>query len=98
MSTRPDVPLPAGATHADSWDPEGCRIIGGPDRGITDTDVSIWTSAFQRLDGHIDLEPEATEGPRVHIQGDVDLNSDQARELAAVLLETAAELDRWAAR
>jgi len=27
-----------------------------------------------------------------------DLNSDQARELAAALLEAAAELDRWVGR
>jgi hypothetical protein len=93
---RPDVTLPPGATHADSWQPDGYRIIGGPDRGITDTDVSIWTSAFQRSDGQIDVEPEAAEGPRVHVQGDVDLNSDQARELASALLEAAAEIDAWA--
>ena len=34
-----------------------------------------------------------TARPRVHVEGAVDLNSDQARELAAILLEAAAEVD-----
>jgi hypothetical protein len=50
---------------------------------------------MQRTDGRIYSESEP---PRVHIEGDVDLSSDQARELSAVLLEAAAELDGWAGR
>jgi hypothetical protein len=68
----------------------------GPNRGITDTDVIIGPSAIQLADGRIALEEN--EPPRVHIEGNVDLNSDQARELASVLLEIAAELDGWAGR
>ena len=92
----PDVPLPAGAVFGDLWEgdyPE--RVIWGPNRGITDSGVIIWTSAMQRTDGRIYAESEP---PRVHIEGDVDLSSDQARELSAVLLEAAAELDGWAGR
>jgi hypothetical protein len=92
----PDVPLPAGAAFADIWegtDPK--RVIMGPDRGVTDSDVRIWTTAIQRTDGGIDSEPEP---PQVHIEADTDrsgLSSDQARELAAALLEAAAQLDGW---
>ncbi len=90
----PDIPLPAGAVFGDIWegdDPE--RVIMGPTRGITDTDITIWTSAIQRADGRI--APEQPEPPRVHVEGAVDLNSDQARELAAILLEAAADVDGW---
>jgi hypothetical protein len=92
----PDVPLPVGAVAADIWegaDPE--RVVMGPNRGITDTDVLIWTTAIQRADGRIDDRPEP---PLLRISGHVELNSDQARELAAVLLEDAAEMDAWVAR
>jgi hypothetical protein len=64
-------------------------LVSGPVRRSWDT---LWTSAIQRADGRIEPEPGP---PRVHIEGDVDLNRDQARELAAVLLEVAAELDGW---
>ncbi|MGO9151757.1 hypothetical protein [Mycobacterium sp.] len=94
----PNVPLPAGAVFGNIWegdDPE--RVITGPNRGITDSDVFVRTTAIQRADGRIDVEPN--EPPLVHIEGDTDgLNSDQVRELATVLLEAAAEMDGWATR
>jgi hypothetical protein len=94
-ATQPDVPLPPGAVRADVWegtDPE--RVVRGRDLGITDSDVTIWTTAIQRADGRIASEPEP---PLVHIQHNTDsgLNSDQCRELAAVLLGLAAQLDGW---
>jgi hypothetical protein len=94
---RPDIPLPPGAVFGDVWegdDPE--RVIMGLNRGITDSDVIVWTTAIQRADGRV--APEQPEPPHVHIQTTWEdgLNSDQARELAAALLEAAAELDRWA--
>src|SRR5258707_11500086 len=97
---HPDVPGPAGAVFGDAWEGEPAeRVIMGQNRGITDTDVVIWTSAIQFADGRIQQdEVGASEPPLVHVDGDVDLNSDQARELAAVLLEITAELDRGAAR
>jgi hypothetical protein len=38
----------------DVWegdDPE--RVVCGPDRGVTDSGIRIWTSAIQRADGDI---------------------------------------------
>jgi hypothetical protein len=95
----PDVPLPAGAVFGDDWEGDGPeRVITGPERGITDGDVYVWTAAIQRADGRISAAPEP---PGLHIVGyvsDMPLNRDQARKLAAVLLEAADELDRWTAR
>jgi hypothetical protein len=89
----PQVPLPPGAVRADVWEGDGPqRVVMGQTRGITDSDFTVWTSAIQCADGRIDSEP-----PEVHIAGDTDsgLNSDQARQLAAALLEAAAEMDVW---
>jgi hypothetical protein len=89
-----DVPLPAGALFGDIWEGDDpARVIMGQSHGITGTDVLVWTSAIQWADGRI--APEQPEPPRVHVEGAVDLNSDQARELAAILLEAAAEVDGW---
>ncbi|HEY2085721.1 MAG TPA: hypothetical protein VGH54_06775, partial [Mycobacterium sp.] len=95
----PDVPLPAGADFGDIWEGEGDdvhRVVMGDTRGITDTDVIVWTSAIQYWDGSIDTDGEI-EKPALHIDAGAgadisSLNSDQARELAAALLEAAAEL------
>jgi hypothetical protein len=64
----------------------------GQKRGITDAGVVIWTTSIQSADGRISTEPEP---PLVHITGGVELNSDQARELGALLLEIAAQMDGW---
>jgi hypothetical protein len=93
--THPDIPLPPGAVRADVWEGDGPkRVVRGRDLGITDSDVTIWATAIQRADGRIDSEPEP---PLVHIQHNTDsgLNSDQCRELAAVLLGLAAEIAGW---
>jgi hypothetical protein len=90
---QPNVPLPAGAVFGDVWegtDPE--RVIQWPHRGVTDSDAIIRMTAIQRADGSISPAPEP---PMVHISGADELNSDQARELAAALLEAAAEMDAW---
>jgi hypothetical protein len=93
---QPNVPLPAGAVFGDVWegiDPK--RVIMGPNRGVTDSDAYIWTTAIQRTDGRIEDGPEP---PQVHIEADTDyagLNSDQCREMASLLLEAAAQLDGW---
>jgi hypothetical protein len=95
VNPHPDIPLPVGAVFGGIWeenDPQPERLIFGPERSVTDTNLGIWTSAIQWVDGRMATEPEP---PRVHIEGDINLNSDQARELAAVLLEAASELDRW---
>jgi hypothetical protein len=92
----PDVPLPAGALSGDDWEGDGPeRVITGPNRGITDSYVYIWTSPIQRADGQVALNPEA---PRAAYRGEARLIiSDLARELAAVLLEAATERD-WRTR
>jgi hypothetical protein len=96
----PDVPLPTGATVADSWESDpGHRVIMGATRGVTDYDVVVWTSAVQYTDGALD-DGGDSEPPSVHVNfGDSrGMNSDQARELAAALLEAAAEIDGWEQR
>jgi hypothetical protein len=88
-----DIPLPPGAVFADVWEgtpPE--RVVHGRELAITDSDVRIGTTAIQRADGSISDGPEP---PYVHIDGCVQLNSDQCRELAAVLLGLAAEIAGW---
>jgi hypothetical protein len=97
----PDVPLPAGARQVGGWDPgrimdadetRDWRLIFGADRKITDGTAYVHLRATQYADGSLeDL------GVTVYTADD-DLSSDQARELAAVLLEAAAELDGWARR
>jgi hypothetical protein len=87
----PNVPLPTGAVFGDVWEgSEPERVVRWRDLGIKDSDVTIWTTAIQRADGSISDGPEP---PMVHIACADQLNSDQARELAAVLLGLAAQMD-----
>jgi hypothetical protein len=89
----PDVPLPAGADFGGTWDPDGYRDVFGIDRTVTDHKVRLYSLCSQAADGATELAcVVVADGER---EGFV-LNSDQARELAAVLLEAAAELDGWA--
>jgi hypothetical protein len=99
INPYPAVAPPAGAT-ADIWEgtpPE--RIVYGASRGIPDYEVNVWTSANQFADGTLD-DGSRTEPPSVHLTvwACTGMNSDQAKILAAVLLEAAAEVDGWAAR
>jgi hypothetical protein len=91
------VPPPVGAVFADIWEVEDPlqRLVIGAYRGVTGLVTHVWTSAIQWADGGIAQQPDP---PRVHIGGDIELSSDQARELAAALLEAADEIDQWAAR
>jgi hypothetical protein len=98
----PDVVPPAGASALDAWQddvPQPYRIVLGADRTVTDHKLRVSTSALQWADGSVDdgrIEP-----PHIYVE---DLNEgnlpnrDQARALAAVLLEAAAEVDGWVAR
>jgi hypothetical protein len=98
----PDVPLPAGATCADAWqsdEPQPSRIIEGTGRKITDHRLTVSSTAVQWADGSID--DGRIECPHIYVSelhNDSPLNSDQARELAAALLEAAAEIDGWVNR
>jgi hypothetical protein len=97
--TIPDVPLPAGATCTDTWqsdDPHPYRIIEGTGRKITDHRLTVSSTAVQWADGRID--DGLIECPHIYVadlHNDSPLNSDQARELGAALLEAAAEVDGW---
>jgi hypothetical protein len=96
----PEVAFPEGAT-ADQWEPgrimsehetRAWRLIHGAERLVTDHQAHVWLRAIQYVDGSIDEVEIMVE------VGDASINSDQARELAASLLEAAAEVDRWAGR
>jgi hypothetical protein len=89
------VPLPAGVETAGDWDLDGYRDLYGFDRTITDHQIRVYALGSQNTSGTIFsgmviLADGEDRGPEV--------DSDQARELAAALLEAAAEVDRWAAR
>ena len=101
-SPTPNVALPAGAHTLDTWqdcDPQPYRVIVSADRKVTDHVLAVSPSAIQWADGTID--DGALEPPHIFVfnlgEGD-PLNSDQARELASVLLEAAAQLDGWSAK
>jgi hypothetical protein len=98
-ATPPDLAPPPWASFVDTWDSAlgGGRVILGVDHAITDCDLKVSTSCVQHRDGHID-DGSTDECPRVYINQPIELNSDQARELAAVLLELAAQVDGWVAR
>ena len=95
-----DVPLPAGVAAVFDWrpnDPLSYRVVLGAVRGVTDHNVVVHTSAIQFADGRIDyggiLEPSVTISHACF--NGRGLSRSQARELAARLLEAAAELDGW---
>jgi hypothetical protein len=58
--------------------------------------TTVQATALQYADGRID-DGSGHEPPHVYL-GDDALTSVQARELAAALIETADEVDRWAQR
>ena len=102
-STTTESPgLPAGARAIGDWeadDPQPYRAIEAAHRKITDHRLTVAPSAVQWADGSVD--DGRIEGPHVYVYGldeGCPLNSDQARELAAALLESAAEIDGWAQR
>lgn len=98
-TTTPDVPTPPGAEPDNWWDddPQDFRVLYGVSRGVDDHKLIVQTSALQYRDGSINTSDDP---PRVSvdIHYDSGLSSSQARELASVLLEAAAEVDGWAGR
>lgn len=94
---------PPGAHIVDDWESGGDdqRVILGHNRSILDSEVYVGTACIQHRDGHIDDGSTGGEGPSVSVHtdsGQVSLNSDQARILAALLLESAALVDGWVQR
>lgn len=104
--TATDPAPPIGADLVCDWethikDHQPYRTICGADRHVTDHEATVYSAVTQLADGTI--EDSELAAPGVYVcQGDRDcldrLNSDQARELAAALLEAAAELDGWVQR
>lgn len=98
---RADTPLPPGADMACLWEGDPAyRTVFGVDRTVTDSTARVYTAAIQLADGSLD--DGSIEAPGLYVcDGERDglhLNSDQARELASVLLQAAAELDGWVTR
>ena len=58
--------------------------------------TTVQAAAFQYSDGRID-DGSVHEPPHVYL-GENGLTSTQARELAAALIATADEVDRWSSR
>ncbi len=99
-----DVAPPAGADLVGRWEDttdgqQPYRSVFGRDRLVTDSEVRVYAFAIQLADGSTDLfaDPGGVNVAYGESIGLGQLNSDQARELAAALLECAAELDGWVA-
>jgi hypothetical protein len=62
-------------------------VVYGANRGITDYDVIVWTSAVQYADGTLD-DGSDSEQPSVHVDiaAANGMSSSQARELAVLLV------------
>ncbi|ORV09652.1 hypothetical protein [Mycobacterium celatum] len=89
------IPLPTGIVFVDNWqpvNPQPYRVVMGADPSIDRRDVKVRTSAIQFADGRIDdahIEPQA-----IHVDDcDWPLTAAQARELAAVLIAAADQVD-----
>jgi hypothetical protein len=91
-----DVPIPAGV-HADDWQddaPTPYRILFGELRNTDGVEyTTVQATAVQYPDGRID-DGSVHEPPSVYL-GDDALTTAQARALAAALIKTADEVDRW---
>jgi len=105
-SPYPDVPVPAGADKVYDWDDpstsEAYRFFQGRVRTITadDTknrpwseDITVCVEGTQDPDGTINRDINVHQ-----LHHDDPITANQARQLAAALLEAAAELDRWVTR
>jgi hypothetical protein len=96
----PNTPLPAGAVCNDDWQPmtrHAYRWIHSPNRGITGHPAIVWSSAIQWADGSIDDGRIEAPCISVDITWEEGLSTEQARELAAALVESADEIDGWVA-
>lgn len=95
-TTPPPVAAPTGATP-DVWeveDPQPSRVIHGEDRQFGQFSVGV--SAIQFADGTID-DGSRVEAPKVFL-ADWMLTVPEARELAALIVERADEVDGWVTR
>jgi hypothetical protein len=92
--------LPRGTGAPSSLDPEQRRhprvAAGCIKPRSTAVVLEVWTTAGQSADGCIDVDQEPPT-IRIDILWERGLTSGQARELAAVLIEGADQIDRWVA-
>jgi hypothetical protein len=74
-------------------------VLYGASHGIQGrAEVNVSTTAVQLADGSID-DGSRLDPPFVYVEAnDLGLTSQQARELAAVLIGAADEVDGWAQR
>jgi hypothetical protein len=96
---NPTAAVPPGV-EPDAWQddvPQPYRILFGVLRNTDGVEhTTVQATAVQFSDGRID-DGSVHEPPHVYL-GDDALSSSQARELAAALIETADEVDGWAAK
>ena len=106
---HPDVPLPDGTYVLSDWDESDgeSRIFSTYSQLIEGSRVLASACATQLPDGSINLDADAHDVPLVFLDelDDEDRSCnrftipiDTARKLGHVLIELAAELDRWAGR
>lgn len=89
-----DVPMPAFAESVEHWEDDGrgswSRRVDGPHRTIDGADASVYVQGVQTPDGTVDWSLWVTVSDRDN------MTAEQARTLAATLVEAADELDRLA--
>jgi len=96
--TIPTVQVLAGVEHVSEWErdePTPRRYISAANHGVEGHDLLVWCDATQFADGTLNVD---TDPPTVRVDKlcwEHGLSSAQARELAAVLIEGADEIDRW---
>jgi hypothetical protein len=95
----PDAPLPPGASGSSTWEDwdNKFRVIHTEARCANAHDCMVYGSALQFPDGHVD-DGTLADPPGICVDFDANspLTTDQARELAALIVSTADELDGWA--
>jgi hypothetical protein len=86
------APLPAGA-HTLS-------VVWTADRCVDDYHAAVRGAAIQMPDGHIDDGTLQSDPPglEIEIAAAVNMTTDQARQFAAMIIETADQVDGWVAR
>ncbi len=95
------VALPYGAiTDPDAWElwSNKFRVIRTAYRTVAGQSCTVHGSALQFPDGRVDDGTSTKAGPPgvwVELNAEVALTTTQARELAAVILYTADEIDGW---
>jgi hypothetical protein len=90
------------AKDGDIWEDDtpprlSYRVIYGVPRGVTGHELALQTSAIQYSDGGINTTDDPPQ-VSIYMHEASALTSDQARELAASLIEAADEVDGWVAR